>query len=226
VLATWDIRSQKTTNFWTDVPSSQHSYKSSADIAFISANTKEFAIGDPLSLQQALLDDIASLGVAVHYFPSLENFLKSHASTIEHITIAWIEQRIDHTVLDEFLYEHNKIYQARYYTVEEPGKQSTYTPASDPEECSILQAHLQDFGIWTFSNQQQEITLYFEVVVEAFVECIQRDYDYLAPYIGRDETLCYPIVDECKYVARMFVDISARIDGDQIIFLDVEDVYD
>ena len=63
-------------------------------IIFISANVKDFADGDG-KIHQSLADEARSRTVTVHYFSSLDNFLKTKASTIEFITNDWLTSNID-----------------------------------------------------------------------------------------------------------------------------------
>jgi len=59
----------------------------------ISNNTKQFADGTE-DLHADLLQESGERGVTVKYFPSLDSFVKHHASQIEFITEEWILERI------------------------------------------------------------------------------------------------------------------------------------
>jgi len=194
------------------------------EIAFISQNTKEFAGATPASLHPTLVDDITPLGVVVRYFPSLDHFVKEHATVIAHITKEWLEQRIDPDAFNEFLEGREELRNAYYYHVVNPGDHHTYVPVKDADDYTIAQRDLSSFTIWALNDQQIEVSLTFALKIEAYIESIQEEWRDLAPDIGIDESLCYPIVQEGECEANLIVQLAARIDGEHITLLDIEDV--
>ena len=69
-------------------------------VIFISANTKDFSDKD-CNLHPKLIEEAKNTGVEIIYFSSLDNFLKSKASTIEFITKEWLEENIDFQELEK-----------------------------------------------------------------------------------------------------------------------------
>lgn len=64
-------------------------------LAFISANTKDFADDSRIGLHPDLLREAEGRGVSVKYFDSLDSFLKAQAALIDFVTFDWLEEHLD-----------------------------------------------------------------------------------------------------------------------------------
>ena len=78
-------------------------------VIFISANTKDFSDKD-CNLHPKLIEEATKIGVEIIYFTSLDDFLKSKASTIEFITKEWLEENINFDELEKVAIPKFEIY--------------------------------------------------------------------------------------------------------------------
>lgn len=58
-------------------------------VALVSSNTKQFSSGDG-KLHPVLVKEAADAGVTVHYYTSLDDFLRAHSAPLDFITNDWI----------------------------------------------------------------------------------------------------------------------------------------
>lgn len=105
-----------------------------------------------------------------------------------------------------------------------PGGRHTYVPVKDADDYTIAQRELRSFTIWALNDQQIEVSFTFALKIKADIESIQEEWRDPAPDIGIDESLRYPIVQEGECEANLIVQLAARIDGENITLLDIEDV--
>jgi hypothetical protein len=75
--------------------------KKSQSMAFISANTREFANDNASGLAPVLQSEISSAGLSLLFYSSIEDFLKQQASKIDFITQNWLEKNVpEDTIYD------------------------------------------------------------------------------------------------------------------------------
>lgn len=73
-------------------------------VIFISNNTRQFA-GQNNSLHADLVSETEKRGVKIHYYTSLDDFVKHHTVKIDFITIDWLNEQIDHDEIYERAWE-------------------------------------------------------------------------------------------------------------------------
>lgn len=72
-------------------------------LIFISANTKDFADETKSSLHPSLEKEATGRDLVIHYYPSLDDFLKAKAIQIEFITNDWLLSSLDFKTMEKDL---------------------------------------------------------------------------------------------------------------------------
>jgi hypothetical protein len=83
-------------------------------VAFISANTKDFADKDK-KLKPELLEDTTRIGLDLEYFTSISDFLKKYAEPIKGIDLEWINSRLDIKEIKDSIQESELLKHLIYY---------------------------------------------------------------------------------------------------------------
>jgi hypothetical protein len=125
-------------------------------IAFISANTKEFADKDK-NLKPNLLEDAKRVGLDLEYFTSIADFLKKFAEPIKGIDLDWINGRLDIKEIKIIIQQSGLLQNLTYYT--KLGQQ--YHLQNDD-----WYIKLQDFYLVNMGEASFEIDLIFGVSIE------------------------------------------------------------
>lgn len=134
-------------------------------IILISANTKDFAEKDD-KLHPKLFEEANKKKLDVHYFSSLDNFLKSKASTIEFINEQWLEENIDFKKLEE-----DVIFTFELYKEEKLSEIAKDENDAFEEILSVIQCTnfwINDFYVYEMvdGSIRVEVTLESELEVE------------------------------------------------------------
>jgi hypothetical protein len=200
-------------------------------VAFISGNTRDFAdTSNPHEFKSQLLDDIQKTEVKIDYYPSLEAFIENQAKPISHVTVNWVEGRIDFEQIRSMIEKH---LEGNYYSWRNP---SDYFSISDHEfresynilgtpQIYQLDINLEGLKVFEFDDTHMETSLDFFVYAEADIDCQASDskkmysydeYDYLRlQRVDGKSLVCF---------AELHVFISAVIKGEQIEILEIEDI--
>ncbi|HEX9940350.1 MAG TPA: PIN domain-containing protein [Longimicrobium sp.] len=186
------------------------------EVAFISANTKQFASIDKHELHPSLASDAKAQRIDVHYFTSLDDFISSRAKPIEHISVEWINEHLNgaeltaaiHAYLDTlgpdfFVPAH--MYENRYQAIEVPDPMSvTYS--------------LVDFFVWQATGGDVTVFLSFEVTAFGDAEC-ESLFSAQARWETEQDSLYRTL--PCR-LHRKF-DVTAELKGDIFKNFTVED---
>jgi hypothetical protein len=200
-------------------------------VAFISGNTRDFAdTSNPNEFKSQLLDDIEKTEVKIDYYPSLEAFIENQAKPISHVTVDWVEGRINFEQIHSMIENH---LEGNYYSWRKP---SDYFSISDHElresfkisgtpQIYQLDIDLEGLKVFEFDDTHIETSLDFFIYAEADIDCQVSDskniyshdeYDYLRlQRLDWKSLVCF---------AELRVFISAVIKGEQIEILEIEDI--
>lgn len=125
-------------------------------VAFISANTKEFADGDR-TLKEKLLEDVKLSGLDLEYFTSVPDFLKKYAEPIYGIDLNWIDSRLDMKEVKKLIQDGGLLQNFVYY--DRLGQQ-IHLQNSD------WNINLQDFYLFNKNETSLEVDLIFGINIE------------------------------------------------------------
>jgi len=244
-------------------------------IAFISANTNEFADSNTEILRAELLEDIKNYEINLSYFKSLDYFLKKHAEPVAHITSEWIRARLDTDKVEHLISENQKSGAhiskiSNYYKICKIEYRGRYIPIGEPNIYQI-DVEFKDFYVWKFDDQHIEISLIFNAYIEADIDCeldasnitvathhhhhhhhqfVPQGYSHLDTHSHssitdfddlylRKHSHFYTSASHGPYspnhishmirtftcFAELGFRISAKVIGDELLLLDIEDVY-
>ena len=143
-------------------------------VAFISANTRQFASKDG-SLLSFLAEEVRPSRLV--YYPSLDAFAKQHATAIEFITREWIEQRIP----DDQVFQKAE---SKLERIASRAAGSTAAYVSDIIEDYWIE--LDDFYVYEMEDGTLRVQAYWTATLE--VPGDEVDYDYgFNPVTGKHE---------------------------------------
>ena len=139
--------------------------QASKEVIFISANVKEFSEKDG-KLHQKLLDEAKSRKLEVHYFSSLDNFLKTKASKIEFVTEEWLTTNIDFKSIEK-----DAIKNVELYKKDKLSKIAKESSSAFEEVLSVIQCvqfWINDFYVYEMADGsiRVEVTVESELEVE------------------------------------------------------------
>lgn len=200
-------------------------------VAFISGNTRDFAdTSNSNEFKSQLLDDIEKTEVKVDYYPSLEAFIENQVKPISHVTVDWIEGRIDFGQIRSMIEKHleGNYYSWRkpydYFSISDDKLRESYKISGMPQIYQ-LDIDLEGLKVFEFDDTHIETSLDFFVYTEADIDCQVSDskniyshneYDYLRlQRLDEKSLVCF---------AELRVFISAVIKGEQIEILEIEDI--
>lgn len=198
------------------------------EFVFISSNTKDFASPDETSLRDELKDDVEKYRTTVHYYSSLDAFLKQYAAPISHITLEWIQTHVDIQEAELLIIQHLKRLGSetlvRKLDINDPQYAERFVITSIDRVSLTRINELTDFHLWRFKDNHVEATLSYSVDIQAEVECVrepQLRLFYFFEESGSDSRINNRVLSAS---GKLILDISAEIKGDKIEFLRVERV--
>ncbi len=198
------------------------SQRMTGDVAFVSANTRDFA-PEPESFHPALAQDLAIQGAPLVFFPSLEEFNRSHSDRISHITMDWVAARVSEDELQHATERYLSTHSELLRPVNRDARDH-YEAQGEPYFHRV-DVDLTDFYVWKLDADRIAISLTVGAYVEADVECYDvtgRTRSSWSPYFDDEERPRYQVFT-CD--AELGLDIAAEVMGDKVEVLGVDDVY-
>lgn len=184
------------------------------EIAFISQNTRDFCGSEPGTLHPELIRDADAANVKVHFYSSVEEFLKDHAKPIEHLTTDWVLERIEIEAVEEMI--------EKYMHLRDPDEYrkslsyEEWTPTGYPTVTSVS-PELTDVYVWEYApDEPMTLFLNFNTYIEAEVSAELEEGDPEWGY--RTNTREIPLSAERN------IEISATVDGEKIELVEIENV--
>lgn len=194
--------------------------RSSGEMAFISANTKDFADSSTGQLRPELEVDVSALPFPIHYYASVADFNRAHSDRIAHITPDWIRERVS----EDHLRETVAFYVARHGELLRPSDEDFadgYDVAGEPY-LSTVDVDIEDYNVWRLDADRIAIAL----VVGAFVEG-EAPCDWVSPiphgFVDEEGRLTRRRVLSC--MGYLGFDITAEVRGNEIVLGTVEEAY-
>jgi predicted nucleic acid-binding protein len=134
-------------------------------VILISANVKEFS-GKDGKLHPMLMDEAKNRKVEVHYFSSLDDFLKTKASKIEFITEEWLKTNIDFKLIEENTIKNIELYKKDKLSEIAKDSNSAFEEILSVIQCT--QFWINDFYVYEMADSsiRVEVTLESELEVE------------------------------------------------------------
>lgn len=206
-------------------------------LVFISNNTKDFGDNSKTKLHPRLLDDTSKAGVNIYFFPTIQDFIKEHASKIDYITSEWLES----------IFDLNKIGDQVIEILENDGISSIESMLKDHEIeltgyinlTGYCRLWVEDFYIYEMTNGvlSVELRLYGEFEVEyefeKEVEKEVEDWDYEYSYNALKDDFDFEPVLKTKLRLRrstiidtkeleLSVDLSVKIKDKKLLGYDIK----
>lgn len=183
------------------------------EVAFISANKRDFADADG-QLISRLRQDAVDHGLDLRYYTSLDDFLKDQAEPIAHVTVDWINQRLDENEVAEFV--EGAVQELDWEDLLPWSEQGEgWDPYSGPEIESIALS-LDDVYVWRRSDEGIEVFLDYHAQLDGRVDCEREDGDPERGYWSAQRSFS-------KTIQRI-VYVSARLREDEIELIEVDRV--
>lgn len=182
-----------------------------SSIAFISANKKDFCGGDERTLAPELVADAAAQGLVVHYYVSLDDFLREHATPLERFTDEWVLERLSIPELERRIESRIGDLDAAEFQL--PYRYDGWRPFGYVENL-IATAHYNDVYVWAYSATEITLFLTFHVHVSAEAMCYRESPGEWGE----------PIVADAKVEAEYEVEVSASIQGEELVMNDIETI--
>jgi hypothetical protein len=202
-------------------------------LAFVSTNTGDFAASGQKSLRRELSDDLKSWGSDIHYYVSLDDFLKERAEPVRHITREWIREHLDMSYVKQVVRGYVLSGGADHlFKPTDSRQREQYTPLGDAS-VTELDLKLHEFYVWQFEDGHVELRMTFLAMVKANVYCAH--WNAITPWVSPETGEVYPggwwleetepagLVLPCS--AELGFDISARVQGSRIEDIGLENAY-
>jgi hypothetical protein len=171
-------------------------------IAFISANTKEFAEKED-TLHPKLLEEARARGVIIEYYSSLDSFLKSKASKIEFITEEWIKRELDLETLSNKLITMLKTPHLWHGGIEGLKYGAKVLSGPDVQVLSIIQSvntWILDYYVYEMADESIRVEMMLGSELEV---------EYMSHEVGEDSRVLYQdVFDEAPVNKRKFLKVS------------------
>lgn len=134
-------------------------------VILISANVKEFS-GKDGKLHPVLVNEAKNRKVEVHYFLSLDDFLKTKASKVEFITEEWLTTNIDFKSLETYTIKNIAQYKKDKLSEIAKDSNSAFEEVSSVIQCTHFE--INDFYVYEMADSsiRVEVTLESELEVE------------------------------------------------------------
>lgn len=196
------------------------------EVAFISANTRDFAVLDGTALRTELQEEVAAHAGGVRYYRNLDEFNRAHAEPIAHITREWLAARIDqasvHELIDHFV---ERVLEAGDFRVASMDERELYRPYAI-EHLYTPEAELEDVFVWRASGERLELSLDYRARVEAELACERIPLPY--PSMRSDEHQYFdqtrPPIRTLTGSIDALVTVSAVVERDAVTLGAVEGV--
>lgn len=216
------------TIIWLSLLDYCRTLSTSAEVAFLSLNTKDFASVDGAGLRPELANDVLQLARALSFFPSLDSFNKVHADRVAYLNVEWVRENLGGTrIIEELVGNYLRTVEPDAYLRISSSEYDDYYQPRETADVHSIEVVLNDVYVWKAFPNDLELGIEFAVDVEADVECTlvarpsrywhrtyDDDFDEEFPY---SKTLtCY---GELSGVA------AARIVDDEILdIIDLEEL--
>lgn len=138
--------------------------KKGKSVAFISNNYTEFA-PDKKTLYPQLMAELTQERLELKYYPSLDEFIKSHATKVDYITKEWVEKEISKIDLIDILLRHFFAHEKKVFMQHEGLRGIEYVEPSE--------LNLSDFFVYEMMNGD----IYLNLIVSGSIEVIAMTED-------------------------------------------------
>ena len=131
---------------------------------FVTENKKDFANDKNTDFHPYLDEEVKSNKLQLEYCNSLTTFLSNNAEKIEHVTIDWINERINYLSLATQLTNEFKENKSLLNDPEDLFQESVVYESYNV--FSVRHVKLKDFTVYAFSKNNYLLTLYFDVRIK------------------------------------------------------------
>lgn len=178
-------------------------------VAFISENRKDFCSPEGKTLAPQLIADADSAGITVHYYASLDDFIRDHAKKIEHLTIDWVRERISLEEIQDKIEAHLEDADPEDFELE---SSLDWRPRGSPRIRYVI-ADLDDVYVWQYSDAEIFLFVGFHARVAAIIACELEEDGVFWSSTREDDIDAY---------ASFKVEISVAISDHDIELIDIE----
>lgn len=195
-----------------------------AQVAFISGNTRDFGSPDGASFRPELEAEIQGHRGGVRYYRTLDEFNREHAQPIAHLTNEWVNARVDsaslHELLDRFLDDH---VDPQAFSIASLDDRELYRPYAI-EHLYTPEATLFEVFVWKVSGDQLEVSLDYQVSVEAELSCerVVLPYSPTRPDDLHFANQVWPQLRSFTGFLSAVATVSARIESGELVLGSVE----
>jgi len=205
-------------------------------VCMVSANTKDFADKEGENLHPFLAGEATDKGARILYFPTLDDFLKAHATRFEFITREWILEQINVDSLKQEVERQLKLWEgSRFQRYIEHHEDDEFY---DPSLVSVLSFDLSEYYCLGMTDGSIRIQATFESECEVEYRSYREeeeeysDYDYDFDHLKGDWDWTYVTktrhvpVEEMRY-AYLWVEslVDIEVKDHEVEDIDVIDCY-
>ena len=215
---------------WLSLLAYLNAQRSPTQIAFISANTRDFAGPDGATLRSELLDDLRTVKGGLEYHSSLESFIKEHAEPIRHITTEWVAERVDTEAVQALLKNYLELTDPIYFRIAD----SDYSDYYEPNKVEVVydpSVTLNDVYVWKHDEGRIDVFLEYYAYAEAEVGCdlIREPSRYRGERYYGDYDRDYDDDEFRRYrgftcYAELTVTVAAQVKEDTLVLDELDEV--
>jgi hypothetical protein len=210
---------------WLDLLDSARAGGAHGQIAFVSANTADFANPkDRTLLRRELLNDLERHETSIAYYPDLTDFLGKHAEPVSHITSDWIRERLPSGGIEEMIRSRVARPDEFLDFVVAAGTYRDYYEPQGRPDITAVRAQLVDFFVWQYGDEHIELLLIVDAEIEAEMECRRIDVPPSDAY-GSEHERELEVLRSRRFpcIARAVFEIPAVVVDDAIEVLESEE---
>ncbi len=164
-------KEMRDTIHWLSLMEFSRALPADAQIAFISQNTRDFAVADGSALKPELAADAQDTGREITFFASVDSFNKVHADRIAYLTVEWVLEHLGRTPIEDLVAQHLAMVDPEPYLRIASSEYADYYEPRDTENVQSVSVELNDVCVWRTRPGELELGIEFSADVEAEVEC-------------------------------------------------------
>jgi hypothetical protein len=187
---------------------------------FISSNVKDFA-SDDSQLRKELAEEVQQRGIEIRYYNNLTSFNSDHAAHFSYLNAEWIDERIDHSEVENMIEESLIWSDKAYFRITNLDYSDNYSIEKIEEITHVSIIGIDDpILVWDIEEPKLFVNIGVEAEVEAGAEGKLIRPPYRSGYTD-DMDDDFPLSKYILCNAHVYFHIDACVEGDAIKLMDV-----
>jgi hypothetical protein len=207
---------------WLNLLRHAETLDSTQRLAFISANTKDFAAEDRHSLRPELVADLAVAKIGLIYFSSLDDFIREYADPFLKITKEWLAEHLDLHEVEELIKNELDSFGSSFRPSSAEYREY-YEPIGYPFIHNVY-VTIEGYYVWEFEQGQTEIQVSCYALVEADITCERVARPFSRGWEAIDIEDDYTPIRTLTCFTELMVSVIAQVDAGEITSICVEEI--